>query len=264
MVLEHRVLWDPEFVRRSPSFWPLAKAAQALCGSSDWPSRSALDAMYLRCAGNAGDGLAPLRFCENVRKPRRRKREGIALDRLYDGRITLHAEVPTRERHWHDLFNALCFATFPRAKRALHRRQYEALRACVGEQATALPERRSRERDALTLFDEGGAVVAAEPSACAELRKADPEGQGDLLARCVHARRARVVPFGHALFEHLIEGLRCPASATRLITLHQLAHHDDALLTQVDLELARALSDPGQFRGPAEGAVIRFAALGLG
>ena len=40
----------------------------------------------------------------------------------YDARIALERVVPTRARSWHDLLNALVWATFPRAKLALHAR----------------------------------------------------------------------------------------------------------------------------------------------
>jgi hypothetical protein len=56
--------------------------------------------------------------------------------------------------------NGLVWATFPRAKRALHARQHRALAARVAERTERLPQTRSREQDALALFDEGGLVVA--------------------------------------------------------------------------------------------------------
>ena len=66
-------------------------------------------------------------------------------------------EVHTRPENHHDLFNALCWLAFPRTKariNALH--------------AAEIPReggRRGRLRDLLTIFDEGGALVA-----CADAR----------------------------------------------------------------------------------------------
>ncbi|HMI93099.1 MAG TPA: DUF3025 domain-containing protein, partial [Polyangiales bacterium] len=137
---------------RSPWFWPLATAAERFVGLSDWPTRGALDAMYRGLTAGVS-GVEPLRFADNVRKEDKRRGGQIRLDGLYDGRIVVHGEVPTREGDWHDFFNALCFATFPRAKRALHLRQYSALQGRVPATATRLPPTRTREQDALTLFD---------------------------------------------------------------------------------------------------------------
>ena len=78
---------------------------------------------------------------------------------------------------WHDFMNALVWATFPRAKAALHRQQHALYQAWATPGATRLPNARTREQDGLALVDEGGVVILASNA-------------GDL-----------VVPFGHALFE---------------------------------------------------------------
>ena len=151
MALKHRVGWDPHFPDRSPWFWPLGAAARAFARHPDWPTRDELTAMYASLT--AGRGAPPLRFSENVRKVDKREGGRVQLDRLYDARIARLGEVPTREQDWHDFFNALCFATFPRAKNALHRRQFAALTKRVDPDAKRLPlscqthESRSRAAD---------------------------------------------------------------------------------------------------------------------
>lgn len=63
--------------------------------------------------------------------------------------------VPTRTRNLHDLMNALVWARFPIAKRALARRQM-----AVGLARGAVTDRvRSRAQDRLAMVDEGGVVV---------------------------------------------------------------------------------------------------------
>ena len=70
----------------------------------------------------------------------------------YEKHIYESAEISTRENNWHDLFNALVWCRLPRLKLAmntLHARH-------MGPEDTAS---RGKVRDALTLFDECGAIV---------------------------------------------------------------------------------------------------------
>jgi len=256
MALVHKLGWDPFFARRSPWFWPLSRVAQRLATLADWPTLDDYARLYAELTAHAD--VAALRFGPNVDKHETRVDGRVKLGALYDGRIAVHDEVPTRERDWHDLFNMACFATFPRAKRALHLRQFAALQQRVGDDATRLPPARSREQDALTLFDEGGVAVAATPEAAASLAHAEPATLPELLAALEHAGTARTVPFGHAIFEHLVEGLTAPGSGTRVLTMATLPTTDDALLDAVDRGLCAMLRDPACFRSPKEHVHLRF------
>jgi hypothetical protein len=262
MALRHTLGWDPNFLRRSPWFWPLRAAATHFESYRDWPSRDDLGWAYAALAQLTD--AEPLRFAENVRKQDRFAGGGLRPERLYDGRISCAGEVPTRERDWHDFFNALCFMTFPRAKRALHRRQFQIFRQRVEPGVQRLPGARTKEQDALTLFDEGGAVIAAQAEVYPQLVAASDSERFSLLQQLIDRKQARVIPFGHALFEHLVEGLRCPGGSTRLIEVEALSVSDPQLLAAVDRSLAALLSDPSVFREPREGAHLRLAELGLG
>jgi hypothetical protein len=267
MALVHRVGWDPDFTSRSPWLWPLAAAAQRFRQQPSWPSHAQLDALHAERAASAG---APaLRFIPQVKK--RREPRPIALAQLYDGRIAVCGEVPTRDGNWHDLLNALCFATFPHSKHALHSRQYRALSGRVQDGAEQLPASRTREQDALTLFDEGGVAIAACAEAAGEIHAAIEHalvgaGTGtpstatqraqheareralfDRLALLEHDGRARIVPFGHALFEHMVEGLPWGASA-RIVVTDTPLDDDAALLATIDIALKTELCDPERFR----------------
>jgi hypothetical protein len=269
MALVHKVDWDPEFIARSAWLWPLAGAARGFRQQPNWPSHAQLDALYAERA--ARQTAPPLRFIPQVKK--RRESRPIELAALYDGRIAQHGEVPTRASNWHDLLNALCFATFPRSKHALHTRQYRALRERVPDGAAQLPAARTREQDALTLFDEGGVAIAAQSEdAAGEIRAAVAHalvgaGAGaqaledaalraqhdareralfERLAALEHERRARIVPYGHALFEHMVEGLPWGASA-RIVVTHAPLHDDAVLLDAIDAALARELGDAQRF-----------------
>lgn len=259
MALVHRVGWDGRFARRSPWFWPLQAAAAGFVELEDWPSREQLTETYRQL--NQGPGVAPLRFVPNVRKQDRLVDGALALERLYDGSIATRCEVPTRERDWHDFFNALCFATFPRAKHALHARQFRILQGRVPAGATRLPPARTPEQDALTLFDEGGALIAAGRQACVQLQAPmSLEQREQLLAQLVERGDARVVPFGHALFEHLVEGLRCPGGFSHVVEVEHVAAADADLIAELDRSVARSLQDRARFLSPKEGAQLRLSA----
>jgi Protein of unknown function (DUF3025) len=262
MALTHRVGWDADFCARNPWFWPLAGAARAFREHHDWPLLEDFDALYARQT-QAAVGCEPLRFCANVRKQDKREAGRVVLSALYDARITLGAEVPTRERDWHDLLNALCFATFPRSKRALHARQYRVLAARIEPDATRLPGARTKEQDALTLFDEGGVVLAAEPDAAQALLATTGSERAALFLQLSAARKTRLVPFGHALFEHLVEGLRCPGGCTQVVAVSELWADERGLLEQVDVALAHMLDDASRFVSPRDCSHVRLDTLEL-
>jgi hypothetical protein len=102
---------------------------------------------------------------------------------------------PTREG-LHDFFHGLCWLRFPRAKRQLNRLQ-------AGEIARlGTAGRRGPVRDAITVFDENGALLDAPPA----LWEALLARQWQRLfvdLRPLWAQ-ARLLVFGHALLEKLV------------------------------------------------------------
>lgn len=195
--------WDGRFFERAPEFWPIARAAAAFADHADWPTVAEYNQLDV-----------PVRFEES---PPKRKREPGPVDRasLYDARIVNEGVVPTRPRMWHDFLNALVWATFPRAKLALHRRQHAAIERWIPPGATQLPNARTREQDALALVDEGGVLTCED----------------------------RTFFFGHALFEGLVFGQ--PAMISRGVALPVPA-------AAADEALAVMLDDAARFRTPEE------------
>jgi len=73
-------------------------------------------------------------------------------DTAYEQRIYTTGQVSTRPHSWHDLFNALVWMRFPRIKTAMNTLHFHAWTdQCSGSRGSI--------RDALTLFDECGAIV---------------------------------------------------------------------------------------------------------
>lgn len=73
----------------------------------------------------------------------------------YEQRIYTTGQVSTRPRNWHDLFNALVWMRYPHIKTALNSLHYLA---GAGRKSAS----RGPLRDALTLFDECGAIVVSD------------------------------------------------------------------------------------------------------
>ena len=155
----------------------------------------------------------------------------------YEAFIRRTAQVPTRD-NLHDLFNGLVWQRFPRTKAQLNVCQAaEIARQGVGAV-------RGPVRDAITVFDENGALLLAPPA----LWQA-------LLARDWHAlfvthrplwAQATLVLFGHALMEQLV-------SPRKNITAHVLIEQFSVDLTSQDAV--------GQNLGAPDGLAALDAAL---
>lgn len=116
----------------------------------------------------------------------------------YEQRIAERGLVATRERNWHDLFNALVWLRHPALKAALNRRQ-------VAEIARMGPRQRSRPQCAMTHFDEAGVIVrVADPALLARWDDHDWHGLFWREHAAWHDGRIAVTVFGHALLEHAL------------------------------------------------------------
>lgn len=112
----------------------------------------------------------------------------------YEAHIFRTGEVPTRD-NLHDFFNGLAWLHFPLAKRRLNELQAaEIARRGIGASRGPL-------RDALTLFDENGAVLDA-PVVLWEALVARDWHRLFVTERARWAE-ARLLLFGHALLEKL-------------------------------------------------------------
>lgn len=190
----------PGALLSSPVLASVAPWSARLADLADFPSVAELDARLRdRLAIEPGVSLEP--------QVKTRKRRGpLDRDALYEVRIHVHRRVPTRERSWHDLTNALVWAAFPRSKRALAARQHAITEAVLPRDATRLPGARTREQDALAMVDEGGIVLLASHDDVEDVRRAQREGDEDALRGLRDAGRMAPLVFGHAMMEHAIEG----------------------------------------------------------
>ena len=217
--------FDPGFLSRSPLLWPLARAAKALARFDDFPPIEALVDVF-ECEPG-------VRFVPAA--PRRRRGAAVDTRLLYDARIAIDREVPTRQRCWHDFMNALVWGTFPSAKSALHARQHRAITERLAHDARKLPPARTRELDALALLDEGGVVVLSlDPP-----RKA---GSVD----------GATIVFGHAICESLVLGVAPAVVAGIGITVEDRPRTADDLVRLVDRAMAAIIDDDTRLRTPRD------------
>jgi hypothetical protein len=114
----------------------------------------------------------------------------------YESFIARTGCVPTRD-NLHDFFNGLVWLKYPKAKRRMNQLQAQeiALRGHSGPRGPI--------RDALTLFDENGAVLQAPDELIDALRNRD--WQQLFVDRRSCWDSARLVLFGHALMEKLMQ-----------------------------------------------------------
>lgn len=239
--------WDPDFLQRSPMFEPLRLYGAAASGPR-WPAPGELQRLAdARRPPPASRGGAALRFVTQGRKAR-------AWEEKYEARIYLKGEVQMRPDNWHDLLNALVWLTFPRAKAALNERHYRAL---LDQQHSGV-RNRSPLQDVMTLFDEGGVIVAARDRELLRLL-ADFAWQ-DLFWRS----RGRVITgmrfylFGHALYEKALNPFTGITGRGILFEVDQgfLAAPLVAQIASLDQRLATRLLDQDRWRSTRELAPV--------
>lgn len=240
-----RIPWSSEALLH-PVLGSVRPYAERLAAFEEWPSVDALDAAL---RDRLAVGSAVRLELQHKKKPRRR-RAPLDRDSLYVVRITEHGRIPTRERSWHDLTNALVWAAFPKSKRALTARQLAILDARVPRSATALPNARSREEDALAMVDEGGILLATSDDDAAAVSAALRRGQPAAL------RSAAPYVFGHALMEHAIAG-RTDVRGYAVV----LAVEEPGSPRSVDAALARWIERGDELSEPAPWRALRVDAV---
>lgn len=252
--------WQPDFATARAEFRLLEKAAARLGELGDFPPVALLDRALCGPRIVNARGLR-LRIVVDAPKPKRRRGARGPIDRtmLYDGRIHERAELPTRERSWHDLFGALQWATFPRSKARINARQWAALERWIPEGATKLPSARLREQDALAMLDEGGLVLLATDAVYEAVEQASREADLESLAAAVRRAEAVAAPFGHALCEHLVAS-HAPVRAMSVVLRAGGALPTDVagLAELIDAQLAARLADPVFCAAPEPHAALEL------
>jgi len=172
-------------------------------------------------------------------------------DPYYEVHLYETGQVQTRPDNRHDLFNALAWLSFPKTKariNAMHAAEIPREREKNGG-------KRGRLRDLLTIFDEGGAIVACRAAVAELVREARwtelfLERHGDF----------RITVIGHAVLEQALAphpGITCkvifadPGRDLDAQAAHWLGNHGK---TPRDLPPLPVFGYPGWFKGAGEAA----------
>ena len=122
----------------------------------------------------------------------------------YEEFIYETGKIPTRKESWHDLFGAFSWCLFPKTKAKINQLHYLDIKQ-LGTKERSKP--RTKQRDALTLFDECGVVLATKNQALLDALKNHRWQQAFIeLRHCWSEKNEQGVVayhFGHANYEML-------------------------------------------------------------
>ena len=190
------------------------------------PTVEVLDAWARQAALALPDGRA-LRFVEG--------RAGGAL--AYESAIAA-GQIRVRRDSLHDVLNALVWLAFPRTKAALNARH-------VGDRASATPNARSRARDAATLLDESGMILACANGDLVTLLREHAWRELFVARAEAVARDMRPLVIGHGLLAKLVAPYRAITSRTLVVAIDPATLAEgDAGQAVLDAATAEAIADP--------------------
>ena len=174
----------------------------------------------------------------------------------YERRIAERGEIACRPQSRHDLCNALAWLSFPRtkaARNALH----------TSSAAVATPNGRDRARDAATLLDESGAIVACADPALLELWEARQWRELFWIRRVDAARALRVGVLGHGLLAKLDAPFRAITARALVVAIDVEADTRDGheLAAALDGAAAAWLAVRGSNFAPADLLPLPVAAV---
>ena len=152
--------------------------------AADEVARGAQVHQALAAAAQGGDAALP-RFAPQ---------DSLPAGTAYESHVFAQGSVPMRH-HLHDFFNGLVWLHFPATKRRLNALHAQAIAAS----GPAAP--RGALRDALTVFDENGALLLAPPFMWDALRARD--WRQLFVTYRASWSQARLLLFGHGLMEKL-------------------------------------------------------------
>jgi len=230
--------WVPGSLYRHPGIETLRPRA-GWPGWGAWPDLDDLQALL---------DAAPRAVTNSEGKSLRLASADINLSAAdYEGRVARDAVLAVRMPGWHDLFNVLAWAAWPRAKASLNVRHVVELDRQAGPN-------RSPARDALTQFDEDGVIVAVVDSTLEQLAR-DFRWKELFWTRRAHlANGFRVFVFGHALAEKLMAPFVGLTAKAVFIPVEEgfgaldLVEQREAL----DEQAAALLRAPGSFASPRD------------
>lgn len=157
----------------------------------------------------------------------------------YERCIFETGQVSTRENSWHDLFNALVWCRMPQLKTTMNSMHFHNLeRHKAGS--------RGRLRDALTLLDESGVILAGSNVDVLDAISCRDWNTAFIMHREAWGRELQVLVCGHAILEKFLNPYKS-------ITAHALLLHTPRMFasTEIDRVAGESLAEPGWLDSPS-------------
>lgn len=174
--------WQPDWLQRSSLFAAFGALPASLTQGTDWPDIRLLN-QYAAVHELTNSSGMLLQFGAHSN------------DRAYEAHIAETGHIPTRASNWHDYFNALAWLIWPHSKAVLNQ-----LHVLAG-----ITPQRNRQRDALTLLDESGVIVACADSALWQLLQRHQWHELFVTQRERVKNEMAFHVLGHALFEKALQ-----------------------------------------------------------
>ena len=221
-------VWNRWELLASPAFATLAPLIEQL-PEDHFPTLAQLNRMCDEREVVNGNGV-PIEFVPQEAKT----------EEPYETRVYARGKVLTRSRNWHDLFNALVWITFPRSKAAINRHHYREMLARQGEGLRGTP------RDVLTLFDEGGVIVASGVPGLGALLRDFKWKELFWQRRSEVIESMRFCVFGHSIYEKSLQPYKGITAKSVIFDVppRELERPLPQQLATLDARLARYFSDP--------------------
>jgi hypothetical protein len=146
--------WEPQFFEQSSLFNSVREVSRPFSQLPQWPTLAQFASEFKKRKIQS--------YANQPVHPVAQAGAPETFEDHYESRIYLKGELQTRLENWHDFFNALCWLQFPNIKSALNALHFEA------SKTRKLGTNRSPLENALTLFDECGAVIVADEDALLE------------------------------------------------------------------------------------------------
>jgi hypothetical protein len=230
--------WDARLVERQPALAAFAHVAARLRRCEHWPDLALLQA------------LCDERGIANARGTRLRL-VGEATGEAYEQRIHRAGEMHVRAGLWHDLFNVLAWLAYPETKAALNERHCAHFSNSAIEHGCA-PSARGPVRDALTVFDENGAIVASSDPGLLDCIRAFEWKELFWVRRRCAVECMRVFTFGHALAEKALTPYVGITAHTILVAVDEAFTRAPCAeqVAEIDRRAAQAVRSDGAFSAP--------------
>jgi hypothetical protein len=179
--------WNPNFIEQSPIFDSIRDVSVPFSTLSSWPTLQQFAGEF-RKRNIQSYANKPVHPVEQAGAPEK-------FEDHYESRIYLAGELQTRLENWHDYFNAMCWLQFPKIKSALNVLHFE------NSKIRKVGSNRSPLENAITLFDECGAVIVADDDSLLEMIREHDWKELFWSNKALFGKHIQCYVFGHAMHE---------------------------------------------------------------